>query len=299
MSTQFPPPSSFMKSYGSVASFGGNGAFFASGDLPTPCTVRRIFYLPNTTAGQPTQFPLRLVRLGPRFSQLTNGELFGGVQLGSYEARAGQELIVDADIDVPESGWRIGTWLSQTTGTSMIQSCRFSVLPWVDGARPNLKKTQRPRNIQRFNFSGVSVGGGTSVIRSTPLIGSPYIITTITYRCDSTTQTARFIRPFVGWDIDTTVPAGTGARVGAVPGEDILARTRDANGIETPGHLGCHTQWQNARPWKNVRFVPSAIKLLFQSLVGTVTFNVTVEIEYLPPKPWWKEASLLELARGV
>lgn len=299
MPVQFPPPATFIKSHGAADVFAGRTSLFATEGLVGPCTVTRIFVLPNVTAGQPSSFPVRLfTSFG--FPRIVVGDiLLNGTVWGEWQARAGRELVVDENIEISHQGVLLGTWLIQTSGISMIQSSRFSFLPWVDGAPPDLRRTQTPRSVQRFNFSNVVVPVGTRVIRSTPLINSPYIITTITYRSSTTGQAASSIRPFVSMDTATTVPAGLTARAGAVPGEDIMSRTRDATGIIRAGHLGCHTQYQNLRPWKNVRFVPSAIKLLFESAVGTQTFTATVEIEYLPPKPWWKEASLLELARGL
>ena len=66
-----------------------------------------------------------------------------------------------------------------------------------------------------------------------------------------------------------------------------------------PGRLACHTQWQNFRPWKNVRFAPSAIKLLFVSFAGTPVFDAQVEIEYLRSLPWWRDPPLRDRARGL
>ena len=298
MSLRFPPPETFIKTYAGSELTATANALFTTPTTVGPCTVTRIFYLCRITVGQTSPRPLRLIATYGQPVISAAGVLTNGFILGEWQVTLGQEFQMSAPVPVPYAGVILGTWLVQSAAAAMHQSSRFSFLPWVNDAPPDLRRSTRPRRGERFQFSNVVLPFGGVAIRSTRLISSEYIITAISYRFNASILFRPRLRPFVSVDTDTTVPPGTTASAGSVPGEELLSATRDNTGLVRPGFLGAHNLTQNVRPWKNVRFRPSAIKLLFHAADVAGTFTAAVDVEYLKPAPWWLNPVLKKLAGG-
>lgn len=298
MRRTYPPPSTFLKTYSAAISTNFSNYVFDTQDPVTPCMIRRLWYMVNTTAGQGNPLRVRLARLPRNWVIDGDGRPRVGTVLAEYRVQQGQPFEARVDLDVPEEGWLIGTIVTQPAVIATIQSARWTLLPYVEGKRPDLRRSSTLRNRETIRFPDVALTGNLVTMRSSRLIGSPYIITRILYSGSITNQVVSMIRPFVGWDVDTSVPAGLTARTGRVPGEDIISPTRFGTFDPAAARLNPHTKIQEVRPWKNVRFTPSAIKMIYQTTTTTTTFRVAVEIEYLPVKPWWREPALRELARG-
>ena len=298
MSPQSAPPSSFIQAYAAADAFSGTNSVFSAAAAAGPGTVTSIEFLPNVRVGQPSDFPLRLIATHGQPQIGVGPVILNGSVLATWRVSQGQLFVLSTPVDVDIEGVILSLFLVQQSGVSLIQSARFAVLPWVDGRRPDLRRARRPRETALLLFSNVVVPAFTVAGRVSQMITRPYIITSISYRCTTTSQVDALLRPFVSVDSDNTLPAAADFPSTTVPGEDLLRRTISPNRVERPGILAAHTKTQSVRPWKNVRFTPSFFHIWFRAAFVAITFNVLVAIEYLPPLPWWKVPALRDLARG-
>lgn len=192
-------------------------------------------------------------------------------------------------VDVP--GFHVGLRFAQGTIFSCLINSTFSILPWVEGVAPFLCRAKTiPERAVVPLYHPDSPTPPRQVVLSSRLIRRPYIVEELEYAAIGTADPSIEFAPYVAHDTDIQITDAEIPIRSQRPGEPLLTRGVAHGSPDLwPGRrIRAVAGVNRIRPYKNVRFVPSALKIHVQKVSG-VDLWVRFHIRYLKPVPWWRD----------